>query len=241
MQEINKILNCRKEVIFLDFEGTQFSQEIFAIGAIKVLLDNKNRVNKKSSPFKVYVKTQNKIGSIIEKLTGISDDFIKNNGILFSEAIANFKKYCGSDYKKYLFITYGNFDKKLLSTTQHLNNLDDDDFINTILKNSWDISLFFNHYLKGKNGQQLSLKESLETFHITFSGTEHDPSDDAINLMLLYDAFLDKKGIVFEQYKKTLDKYNRMPRPFILLIQKLNEKGSVTSEDYEKLILEDLK
>ena len=25
--------------------------------------------------------------------------------------------------------------------------LDDDDFINTILKNSWDISLFFNHYL----------------------------------------------------------------------------------------------
>ena len=32
-----------------------------------------------------------------------------------------------------------------------------------------------------------------------------------------------------------------MPRPFILLIQKLNEKGSVTLEDYEKLILEDLK
>ena len=138
-------------------------------------------------------------------------------------------------------ITECNVDKKLLMTTQHLNNLDDDDFINTILKNSWDISLFFNHYLKGKNGQQLSLKESLETFHITFSGTEHDPSDDAINLMLLYDAFLDKKGIVFEQYKKTLDKYNRMPRPFILLIQKLNEKGSVTLEDYEKLILEDLK
>ena len=73
MQEINKILNCRKEVIFLDFEGTQFSQEIFAIGAIKVLLDNKNRVNKKSSPFKVYVKTQNKIGSIIEKLTGFKN------------------------------------------------------------------------------------------------------------------------------------------------------------------------
>ena len=38
MQEINKILNCRKEVIFLDFEGTQFSQEIFAIGAIKANL-----------------------------------------------------------------------------------------------------------------------------------------------------------------------------------------------------------
>ena len=41
MKTINELLNDSNRIIFLDFEATQFSQEIIAIGAIKAELDNK--------------------------------------------------------------------------------------------------------------------------------------------------------------------------------------------------------
>lgn len=241
MQELNKILNCRKDLVFLDFEGTQYTQEIFAIGAIKVTLDNKNRIKNKSNPFKAIIKTNGQVGSIIENITGFTNDYVQTEGRDFKNVIEDFKKYCGPNYKKMLFVTYGNFDKKMLRTSQVANNLEDNDFINSIMKLHWDISIFFNRYLKDHKGQQYSLKESLELFNLTFQGQEHDPSADAINLMLLYDAFLDKKGIVLSNYKKVLDRYSKMPRPFIRIIKKLNEEGSVSLEDYKKYIEEDLK
>lgn len=241
MQELNRILNCRKELMFLDFEGTQYSLEIIAIGAIKVTLDSKNHIKTKPKPFKVYIKSKEKIGSIVEKLTGIDEVFLKNNGIPFKEAIEKFKRYCGKNYNKYLYVTYGNFDKKLLSSTANLNDMIDDEFIKTILKNSWDISQFFSKYIKDDKGQQLSLKESLDIFHVSFNGTEHDPADDAINLMLLYEAFITKKNILFEEYKKYLNKFNRMPRPLLMCFKKLKQDGVVTIDDYDEFIKEDLK
>ena len=46
MKFINKLLNDANEIIFMDFEGTQLTQEIIAIGAIKIELDNKKRIKK---------------------------------------------------------------------------------------------------------------------------------------------------------------------------------------------------
>lgn len=42
MKLIDKLLNGSKTIVFLDFEGTQISQEIIAIGAVKVTLDKNN-------------------------------------------------------------------------------------------------------------------------------------------------------------------------------------------------------
>ena len=53
MKSINKALNNANQIVFLDFEGTQFSQEIIAIGAYKAILDNKKQVIKYDDGFKI--------------------------------------------------------------------------------------------------------------------------------------------------------------------------------------------
>lgn len=241
MKELERLLNYKKNVVFLDFEGTQFSQEIFAIGAVKATLDNKYNIKEHSTPFKGIIIPTSEIGSKIEEITGFDEVFVKNNGKNFYDVINSFKKYCGPNYDQLVFITYGNFDKRLLRNTQVLYKLEKDGFMNAMLKNLLDISSFFSRFLKDENNQQYSLKESLEIFNVTFEGREHDPSADAYNLMLLYGAFLKHKKVVMENYKRVLDRKSSLPRPILMTLKQLNEKGSVTIDDYINYIYEDLK
>ena len=105
MKEIQKALNQIKKVVFIDFEGSQFSQEIIAIGAIKCTLDNKNFVKEASKPLKIYIKIDEPIGPFIEQLTGISDEFLNNNGISFKDAMKRLQDYVGKEKVKYF--SYG--------------------------------------------------------------------------------------------------------------------------------------
>ena len=70
MKILKNCLNDCKTIVFFDFEGTQHSQEIIAIGAIKVDIDAKLQVIKKYNHFKVYVKAKDSVGPIVETLTG---------------------------------------------------------------------------------------------------------------------------------------------------------------------------
>ena len=241
MQEINKILNNRKEICFIDFEGTQITQEIIAIGAIKVLLDAKNQVKSKSSPFKVYVKSHGKVGKIVRNLTGIDDQLLKEQGVTFKEAIERLRKYLGRGYDKLIYSTYGNYDMRMLHVTAEINNMNDDPLVESIFRHYWDFSSTFTKYIKSAKNEQLSLKDALKVFKLSFDGEEHDPSYDAINLMRLYDAFITQKGIVLAEYKKTLDRYNKMPRPFQKVMRKLNADEKITKEEYIEFIIEELK
>ena len=69
------VLKGHKVLVFMDYEGTQFSHEMIAIGAILVVIDQKTgRIKKKKAPFKTYVKAHNRIGSYVERLTGINEN-----------------------------------------------------------------------------------------------------------------------------------------------------------------------
>ncbi|MCI6788253.1 MAG: exonuclease domain-containing protein [Mollicutes bacterium] len=241
MKEINNVLKDRKEIIFLDLEGTQESQEIIAIGAVSAKLDNKNRIKSISPRFKVYIKSQGPVGYVVTNLTGITDELLKEQGVSFKEGIEKFKRFLKSDFSNKVFATYGNFDLRLLKVTSDLNDMMQDELILNIFKNHWDLASFFARYMRNSKGSFLSLKDSLSIFNVTFDGEEHDPSFDAYNLALLYDSFTTSPRVVQEEYKKLLDSNGHLPWPIIKVIQKINLTGSCSKEEYNEFIKEYLK
>ena len=92
----------------MDFEGTQFSHEMIAIGAVLCTLDRYGNIKRKKEPFKIFVKSKNKIGNYVVNLTGITDDLLAAKGVSFYKAMNELRNYCGSAFKKCSFITFGN-------------------------------------------------------------------------------------------------------------------------------------
>lgn len=241
MKELDKIINGRKEAIFLDFEGTQFSQEIIAIGAIKINLDNKNLATGKYRKFKTYVLANDKVGPLVEDLTNINDFFLKTNGVRFKEALSSFSKFVGNNLNNQIFITYGNFDLRLLRITALLNGAIKNDTVQHIFKNYFDFAGFLFKFIKDKDGHTKGLKDNLKRYNLTFEGEEHDPLSDSINLMRLYNAFITQKNILFDEYTNTIYKHTNLPPVILKLINKLDIDGEVTKEDFNKIIEEYLK
>lgn len=239
MKEINKVLKSSKVVIFLDFEGTQFSQEIIAIGAVKVTLDNKNHIKKVFPGFKKYVKAFGEVGKIVTNLTGITDQILDKEGVNFLYAMKYLQTYCGTA-KNMKFITYGNFDMRMLYQSSEVNKMKDNPFIKKIYANYIDFTSIFNQYVKSKKNTQLSLIDALNVFEITPEGEHHDPLFDAKNLMLLYEAFITKKSVVSEEYRKVILNHKQYPAPVMKILNDLKNNKTVSYSDLTKYIEEDI-
>lgn len=239
MKEIQKVLNQIKKVVFIDFEGSQFSQEIIAIGAIKCTLDNKNFVKETSKPLKIYIKIDEPIGPFIEQLTGISDEFLNNNGISFKDAMKRLQDYVGKEKVKYF--SYGNFDIHLLHNSMIKNEMKTDEFVLSICQNLIDFSKIFSKYVKSENNTVLSLIAALKVFQTNIESDLHDPVNDAINLMHLYNAFLTKKNILKNEYICVITKSPSLPNPYRKMIKKLQSEQKVTYKDFLSYVEEDLK
>lgn len=239
MKEINRLLNNAKTIIFIDFEGSQYSQEIIAIGAIKASLDNKNFVKKISSTFKCYIKIDEIVGDFITNLTGITNELLENEGLTFPEAIEKFKRYVGKEPCK--FMHYGNFDTHLMHNSALNSGMNDDEFIRYFYENSIDFSKTFTRYVKSEKNTALSLIDALKIFHTNIETNTHDPLTDSINLMHLYNAFLIKQSILKEEYIKVLKRSPALPNPFRKVLKKLESEQKVTYKDFMTYVEEELK
>ena len=239
MKFLNKYLKDSKILIFFDLEGTQLTQEIIAIGAIKVTLNNKNNIKKKFAPFKRYVKSKGKIGPVVENLTGISEDLLQKEGIDFKDALLQFQNYVGNDLNS-KFLSYGAFDLRLLHQTANINDLVENAFINRINHNYIDFSTILSQFIRDDKNQLLSLTEALDVLNVTFQGNNHDPEADAVNLMLLYQAFLKERGILKEQYIKVLLNNPKLPRPIHRLMKDLLKGKTISKDDLSKYVEEEL-
>ena len=241
MKKLEKALRGLKYLCFLDFEGTQYTHEMIAFGAVFASLDRKNEIKKHKEPIKFLVKSKNKVGKIVENLTGITDYDVEKRGIPFSQALVEIKKYCGLAFKKTLFVTFGNHDMKILNSSCSYNFDVDKDLINIIRKNYLDYQSFISEFIKDANSNPYSLENYLEVFGIKFEGTAHDPSYDALNLMYLYDAFLKNKDVVIEEYRKVLSKLHHLPEPVKKAITALAEGNDYTYSEFLESIRESLK
>lgn len=240
MKELNKLLKDHLHLVFIDLEGTQVTHEIIEIGAYKVDLRKDLTVKKIFKPFKVYVKPKGGIGNFVTKLTGIDSKIIREKGITFRLAQQQLQKYVGRQYKKCLFVAYGDQDAKMfIASAEH--NMDASmEEARYVSKHTVDFAAFLKHYVTDEHGNGRSLSHNLELFNVKFEGQAHDACADAYNLILLYKAFLEKKDIVREEYRKTLLRSRSVPEPIRKIVTKIAETGSATIDDLNRSIDEEL-
>jgi len=236
MKKLVKLLKGHKHICFLDFEGTQYSHEMIALGAVMTTLDKNGKIKVTKTPFKCFVKAHNKIGSYVTQLTGITEDMLKADGISFCKALEGLKKYCGVSFKKCSFVTFGNHDMRILSQSISYNFDFPKEICSQMQKNYIDYSAFISEFIKDDKGNPLSLVHYCEKFEVKMVGPNHDPSADAINLSLLYNAFLNNIGLIKDEYKKVLGKFAHLPEPVKNIINKLSNNNDVTVSEFEEEI-----
>lgn len=224
----------------MDLEGTQFTHEMIAIGAIKVDIKKDGSIKKIHKGYYTLVKAKNRIGKVVTDLTGITEEDVKKNGVSFRVALEGLKKYLGRNFTKCLFVTFGNHDFRIMSQSL-AHNLDvKKDDVEIIIKHQFDFTEFMNQYIKDENNNNLSLANALKVFGLDFNGTQHDALADTKNLVYLYDAFLKNKEIVAEEYRKTLGMYRHLPEPIHLVVEKLARKENVSAKEFEQYIKDSL-
>ncbi|MCR5491130.1 MAG: exonuclease domain-containing protein [Bacilli bacterium] len=241
MKDLEKALKGFRVLAFIDLEGTQFSHEMIEIGAYKVYLKDDLTVKKVMKPYKTYVRAKSRIGHFVTELTGITEQMLKDKGVVYRLALQGFKKYMGKDFEKALFVTFGSHDKVIFQSSLE-NNLDaskEDTLF--ILRHHFDFSAFLSRYIKDEHGNPYSLANYLKIFEVEFEGKAHDACADAENLVSLYEAFLKKKDIVKAEYKKTVARMHHFPAPLLKVAQALNEGKTVTPEEYDAYFDEVLK
>ena len=241
MKKVQRLLKGYRHICFLDFEGTQFSHEMIAFGAIFVTLDKNGLIAKQKKPIRQYVKCKNPIGKFVVNLTGITQKDLDKYGIGFAEAIKEIKKYCGINFKKSIFMTFGNHDIRILNQSSSYNLDSPRDLCDVIKKNYVDFQAIISEFVKDDNGNPLSLSHYLELFNVEFDGQAHDPLYDAVNLARLYNIFLKEKDKVLEQYLKVLGRNNFGPQPVTLAVHKLVNGETVTPEEFNELVKDYLK
>ena len=238
MEKVRRLLRGYRHICFLDFEGTQFSHEMIAFGAVFVSLNKDGTIAKSKKPIREYVKCKNSIGKFVKNLTGISEKDLERYGIDFASAMKEIKKYCGMNFKKTIFMTFGNHDIRILNQSSSYNLNSPKEIVEVIKKSYVDFQAIISEFVKDDNGNPLSLSHYLELFKVEFDGQAHDPLYDALNLAKLYDIFLKEKDIVLEQYCKVLNRSNIGPEPVNKTIKKLLNGESVSPEEFKKFIKE---
>lgn len=236
MRQINKIVKSYKHLVFLDFEGTQYSHEIIAIGATVASIKSNGHIKKYYASFKRYVKPKNPIGNFVTKLTGITEDKLKSDGIRFSVMLEDFKKYLGRKFKSSLFVTFGNYDYKMFVQTCSYNLDTPKKIAEQIKMNMFDFLEFISAFVRDDNHNPYSLANYCKLYGLTFEGKMHDPEADAINLGKLYEAFIENKPFLVNEYEKFLCTTNNLPAPVKEILTKLKNKEDVTYDMYHSFV-----
>ncbi len=238
MKSLIKLLNKRKHILFIDLEGTQFSHEMIAFGAIKVDLDYKYRIKKIYPGIKYYVKSVGPIGKYVQELTGITPQILTEKGISYKDALEKTKKYCGLSYNKMAFATFGTHDLRIFAKSLEASPDASNEIFHHIAKNHLDLSAIISQYVKDEHGNPYSLVNYLHLFGVEPTGEIHDPLCDAKNLMLLYKAILKSPEKIYEEYLKVLKNMKHFPDPIHRAIVKLIDGQDLSSEDFKNSVRE---
>ena len=236
MKKFERLLKGHKSLVFLDFEGTQFSHEMIAIGAMHVSIDRNGYIKKHKKPFRIYVKAHNRVGKIVTDLTGITDEMLKQKGVSFFTAMSELKKYVGLSFRKSSFITFGSHDMKILSSSISYSFDFPKETVQAIQQNYIDFSAFIAEFMKDDKGNPLSLVRYCQAFGVKEAGPAHDPAVDAENLAWLYDATMRNSNLLLEEYKKVLKSFNHFPLPVCNVVKKLANNEDVTAEEFDEEI-----
>lgn len=240
MKAIHRILKGAHCLLFLDLEGTQTSHEMIEIGAYKVILRDDGTVKKVFKPYHAYVLAKHRIGPVVTKLTGLTDLKVRREGIPFRLVQQQLKKYLGRDYETCIPVAYGTEDAHIFLCSAE-NNMDASmEDARAFARRFFDFADFFGQYVRGSDGNILSLTRALNAMEVSFEGTAHNAQDDAYNLFLLYQAFVLRPDLIRKYYKNALTRNPRIPRCLRKVAEKLNNGETVSPEEWDAFAQEEL-
>lgn len=231
MKKLRRTVRGVKQVVFLDLEGTQFSHEMIALGAVKATLKPDGSIKKLFPGFKLYVLAKNNVGKLVENLTGINSELLAKEGVDFAEVLPQFKKYVGNNFSKSKFITFGAHDARILKQSLFHTPEADHLLVQTIIKNNLDLNALINEYVKDENNNTLSLTNVCKLLNIEPLEPAHDPLNDALMLAHIYRELLIQTELLKERYALVLMNINNVPRPIKKVLNKLKNKETVSYDD----------
>ncbi len=147
--------------------------EIVQIGAVRMTEDQTV-----GDEFQVLIRPKyfKKMNSKVAKLTGIRDSVLREHGIPFADAIAQFRAWCGEDL---VILTWGFDDISVLRENLAVHGMD------AAWTSRWyNAQLIFNAQTDGSSNQK-SLKTALELMQIEPSRPAHDALGDAYHTALI--------------------------------------------------------
>lgn len=230
MKNFDQILKKRDILIFLDFEGTQFSHEIIAAGFVKVKIDQSGGFIEEPQYFKRYVKCYGRIGKIVTDMTSIDENLLKDQGIPMENFLSDLDEFIGENYSRCAFITFGSNDMKMMLDSIRYSRPSNEKIGYDICKNAVDFQSFISQYIRDEKGNPYSLVNYIKLFGKEPCGKVHDPLNDAIDLMTLYRCFFEEKDRVVLEYTKVLANLKILPQPIRKVVQQLNRNQTVTPE-----------
>ena len=164
-----------------------WNMETIEIGAV-MLDDNLEEI----ASFRTYVKPEfnDCIERKITRLTGITDDMVKN-APSFSEALKMFTNWCLGTNDDVTIYAWSESDYMQISNEMLLKNYQVSENEKDLLLNEWsDFQHEFDSHLGFQ--KQVSLKMALDMAGVDFFGREHDALDDARNTAELLHIFRDR-------------------------------------------------
>lgn len=235
MRKMQSLLKGHHYICFLDFEGTQFSHEMIAIGAVLATLDRKGCIKREKEAFKIYVRPKNKVGNYVVNLTHITDELLAKEGVSFYKAMNALRNYLGSAFKKCSFMTFGNHDYRIISQSVSYNLDTPKDIVSQIQHNYIDFNVVISEFSRDEHNNPYSLLNYCKIFNVPEVGEAHDPSYDAINLAHLYNAFVSSPDIVLNEYLKLLSKPHHLPLPIEEAVKALATGQDYTAEEFKEV------
>ena len=235
MQKADKLLKGHKYICFLDFEGTQYSHEMIALGAVLATLDRKGNIKRLKNSLKLYVKPKNKVGAYVTNLTGITDEQLKKHGVSFYKAMTELRNYCGSAFKKCSFMTFGNHDMRILNQSISYNLDVPKEEVAQFHKNYVDFAVLISEFIRDENGNPYSLLNYCKLFNVKEYGIAHQPDADAVNLANLYQAFITNKELVLSEYMKVLAMQHHLPLPIKAATEALAAGQDFSAEEFKEI------
>lgn len=151
----------------------QIRGEIIQIGAVRVTEDQQV-----ADEFQVMIKPKyyRRLNRRVSKLTGIKESQLKEEGIPFPEAMAQFQSWCGENI---IFLTWGFDDITILRENLRLYGLRED-----WTERWYNAQMIFNAQTDGSNAQK-ALKTAMEIFKIEATRPAHDALGDAYHTALI--------------------------------------------------------
>ncbi len=164
--------------------------EIIQIGAVRVTQQQEVK-----DEFQVLIRPKyyRHLNRRVSKLTGIKEARLKEEGIPFPEAMAQFRSWCGEDI---VFLTWGFDDIGILRENLRLFQLDE-----SWTQRWFNAQMIFNAQTDGSNAQK-ALKTAMEIFEIEATRPAHDALGDAYHTALICARLDLKRGM--EEYEQAL-------------------------------------